>query len=312
VSHARPDDPAPGGLEAGIRGAVRKALRDGRRTVVAAHGCAAADAWHRVEVTAEPLGGAPELQGLLLLSFADEPPATEPAAAQPGSVAEHDEPILRQLEDELETVREDLQGSLQDLQASNQELRVANEEVMSVNEEMRASNEELETSKEELQSLNEELTTVNDTLSDRVVELQQAHNDLDNLLTSSNVATVILDTTFHVRRFTPAATRLFDLTAADVGRPIGNVRARGQRSGPPARRRGRAREPSPDQRRGPGRRRLVVRASGAALSHARRPHRGGRDHVSRTSRPRRCRSAALCRSDRGHRPRAARRAWTRT
>jgi two-component system CheB/CheR fusion protein len=214
------------GLEAGIRGAVRKALRDGGRMVVRGARVRRGDAWHRVEVTAEPLGGAPGLQGLLLVSFADEPPATEPAAARPGSVPEHDEPILRQLEDELETVREDLQGSLQDLQGANQELRVANEEVMSVNEEMRASNEELETSKEELQSLNEELTTVNDTLNDRVVELQQAHNDLDNLLTSSNIATVILDTTFHVRRFTPAATRLFDLTAADVGRPIGSVRAR--------------------------------------------------------------------------------------
>src|SRR4029077_242802 len=48
----------------------------------------------------------------------------------------------------------------------------------------------------------------------------------DNLLTSSNIATIMLDTTFHVRRFTPAATRLFDLTSADVGRPIGNVRQR--------------------------------------------------------------------------------------
>jgi two-component system CheB/CheR fusion protein len=149
---------------------------------------------------------------------------------------------------------------------------------MSVNEEMRASNEELETSKEELQSLNEELTTVNDTLHDRVVELQQAHNDLDNLLTSSNIATVILDTTFHVRRFTPAATRLFDLTAADYTYVEG-ITVRGHRSGAPRTTPGGAREPSPDQRRGPGRRRLVVRASGAALSHARRPHRGGRDHV---------------------------------
>jgi two-component system CheB/CheR fusion protein len=94
---------------------------------------------------------------------------------------------------------------------------------MSVNEELRSANEELETSKEELQSLNEELTTVNAELRDKVLELEHANDDLDNLLTSSNIATVFLDTRFHVRRFTPAATRLFDFTPAAIGRPIGDV-----------------------------------------------------------------------------------------
>jgi len=216
---------ARAGLEVGIRAAVRKALREERPTVIRGARVRRGDAWHRVEITAEPLVGA-EIQGLLLLSFADERPATEPLTDLQGTTAEHDQPIVRQLEDELETMRGDLHGSLEDLQSSNQELRVANEEIMSVNEEMRSSNEELETSKEELQSLNEELTTLNATLHDRVVELQQAHNDLNNLLTSSNIATIMLDTTFQVRRFTPAATRLFDLTSADVGRRIGNVRQR--------------------------------------------------------------------------------------
>ena len=94
---------------------------------------------------------------------------------------------------------------------------------MSINEELRSSNEELETSKEELQSLNEELSTVNTQLEDKVTELEQTNNDLDNLLTSTNIATIFLDTSFHVRRFTPAANRLFDLTPADLGRRIGDV-----------------------------------------------------------------------------------------
>jgi two-component system CheB/CheR fusion protein len=214
------------GLEPRLRGAIRNALHAGERTVVTGARVRRGDAWHGVRVTAEPLKEPRELEGLLLVSFVDEPEAAAPLPDAPGSQRDHDAPVLRQLEDELKSMREDLQGSLEELQSSNQELRVANEEVMSVNEELRSSNEELETSKEELQSLNEELTTVNAELKDKVVELEQANNDLDNLLTSSNIATVFLDTRFHVRRFTPAATRLFDLTPAAVGRPIGEIAPR--------------------------------------------------------------------------------------
>src|SRR5438094_807447 len=149
-----------------------------------------------------------------------------PGTGQFGAPAEREEPGDRQLEDELRATREDLQGTIGELESSNQELKVANEEILSVNEELRSSNEELETSKEELNSLNEELNTVNTQLEDKVTQLQQANNDLDNLLTSTNIATIFLDTTFHVRRFTPVATRLFNLIATDVGRPIGDLAQR--------------------------------------------------------------------------------------
>jgi DNA-binding CsgD family transcriptional regulator len=81
---------------------------------------------------------------------------------------------------------------------------------MSINEELQSSNEELETSKEELQSLNEELNTVNAQLQDKVEELEGTNNDLANLLASTDVATIFLDTHFAIKRFTPAATRLED------------------------------------------------------------------------------------------------------
>jgi two-component system CheB/CheR fusion protein len=214
------------GLQSKLRAAIRKAVADGQRTVVTGARALRGDRWHRVRLTVEPLSGAREIDGLLLVTFADEPETPPPVPDDPDPSRQHAEPLVRELEDELRTTRADLQSSVEDLEVSNQELRVANEEVMSVNEELRSSNEELETSKEELQSLNEELTTVNAELEQNVAALQGANNDLDNLLTSSNVATVFLDTKFHVRRFTPAATRLFDLSAADVGRPIGDVASR--------------------------------------------------------------------------------------
>ena len=123
---------------------------------------------------------------------------------------------MHQLEYELKTTKEDLQQTIEDL-------RAANEELMSVNEELQSSNEELETSKEELQSLNEELTTANAQLESKIAELEATNNDLDNLLTSTNIATLFLDTQLRIRRFTPAATRLFSLIPSDIGRPIGDI-----------------------------------------------------------------------------------------
>jgi PAS domain S-box-containing protein len=94
---------------------------------------------------------------------------------------------------------------------------------MSVNEEMQSSNEELETSKEELQSLNEELTTANAQLEGNIGALEASKNDLDNLLTSTNIATLFLDAQFRVRRYTPAATQLFSLIPSDIGRPLADI-----------------------------------------------------------------------------------------
>jgi len=141
---------------------------------------------------------------------------TLPGASAAGAPAISGSQQLRRLESELEATREDLQRSIEDL-------RGANEELTSLNEELQSSNEELETSKEELQSLNEELSTANSQLEAKVDELEAARNDLDNLLASTNIATLFLDTDFRIRRYTPAATRLFSLIPSDIGRPLGDI-----------------------------------------------------------------------------------------
>jgi two-component system CheB/CheR fusion protein len=213
------------GLQTKLRAAIGDALADGRRRRVAGAHVRRGDGWHRVELTVERVRIARETEGVLLVCFVDEPRVSAvPNVVDVGE--DRDEPGARELEAELRTTREDLQGTIAELEGSNQELTVANEEVMSVNEELRSSNEELETSKEELSSLNEELNTVNAQLEDSVDQLQQVNNDLDNLLTSTNIATIFLDTTLRVRRFTPVATRLFDLMAPDVGRSIGDLAQR--------------------------------------------------------------------------------------
>ena len=206
------------GLRTQLRGAIQEAIRDNRRVVLPGVQMRRGNTFRCVKVTVEPLNAAnTEIEGLWLVSLEDEPEIPAPTAAHTAAEARAgDAALVHQLEYELKSTKEDLQQTIEDV-------RAANEELMSVNEEFQSSNEELETSKEELQSLNEELTTANTQLEGKIGELEATNNDLDNLLTSTNIATLFLDTQLRIRRFTPAATRLFSLIPSDIGRPIGDI-----------------------------------------------------------------------------------------
>ena len=130
----------------------------------------------------------------------------------------------QELERELSETRDYLQSIQEQHDAANEELQASNEEVQSANEELQSINEELETSKEELESTNEELTTVNEEMANRNAELNRLNSDLTNLQTSTKLAIVLLGRDLTIRRFSAQAERQFNLLAADVGRPISNVR----------------------------------------------------------------------------------------
>jgi two-component system, chemotaxis family, CheB/CheR fusion protein len=115
---------------------------------------------------------------------------------------------------------ERLQVMAEKYEITNEELRVANEELQSTNEEYRSTAEELETSKEELQLINEKLVTVNNELQEKVHEISQAHNDLENLLAATDIATIFLDRSLCIQRITPPFERIFNIVAGDKGRPI--------------------------------------------------------------------------------------------
>jgi two-component system CheB/CheR fusion protein len=132
-------------------------------------------------------------------------------------------PRIAELEKELQITRESHQTTIEELESSNEELKSTNEEMQSSNEELQSTNEEMESSKEELQSLNEELQTVNSELQSKVEELSAAHNDMNNLLNSTEIATIFVDSKLCIRRFTSKATAIINLIQTDIGRPLKHV-----------------------------------------------------------------------------------------
>jgi two-component system CheB/CheR fusion protein len=208
-----------------LRAALHRAFREEQMVAVSGIRVKRNGDYHTVRVTIRPVKDVKEVkegEGLYLVTFEDEV-AMPPVAPVVESVPHDAEAIIRQLEYELKATREDLQSTIEEVETANEELKASNEEIMSINEELQSANEELETSKEELQSLNEELSTVNAQLQDKVEELEGTTNDLANLLGSTDIATIFLDTDFAIKRFTPAATRLINLIPADVGRPLSDI-----------------------------------------------------------------------------------------
>ena len=120
---------------------------------------------------------------------------------------------MQDLEQELQFTRENLQATIEELETSNEELQATNEELL-------ASNEELQSTNEELQSTNEELYTVNSEYQNKIIELTEVQNDVDNLLSSSRIGILILDEDLCIRRYSLQAGGLFNLVESDIGRPL--------------------------------------------------------------------------------------------
>ena len=169
---------------------------------------------------------ADESRGYILVIF--EPATAGDEAQQARFVS--DEPVARQLEDELMRLKSQLRSSIEQHEFQAEELKASNEELQAMNEELRSAAEELETGKEELQSINEELITVNQELKVKVEEVSMSSNNLQNLINATDIGTIFLDRSLRVVLFTPASGKIFNLIAADYGRSLSDItnRLRGE------------------------------------------------------------------------------------
>jgi two-component system CheB/CheR fusion protein len=171
-----------------------------------------------INLTVQVITTPKSLSGSLMVIFTDVAPSVKALKKQSGAGTNQ-----KVMESELRQNHELMQSLREEMQSSQEELKSSNEELQSTNEELQSTNEELTTSKEEMQSLNEELQTVNAELHSKVEDLSWVNNDMENLLNSTEIATVFLDGALNVRRFTDHATDLFKLIPSDVGRLLSDV-----------------------------------------------------------------------------------------
>jgi two-component system CheB/CheR fusion protein len=129
----------------------------------------------------------------------------------------------KEIEQRIIDLEQELQFTKENLQATIEELETSNEELQATNEELLASNEELQSTNEELQSVNEELYTVNSEHQRKIMELTELNNDIDNLLTSTEIGTVFLDEQLQVRKFTSPTQQVFNIIESDIGRPFDHL-----------------------------------------------------------------------------------------
>ncbi|MFP4521423.1 MAG: chemotaxis protein CheB [Fibrobacterota bacterium] len=131
--------------------------------------------------------------------------------------------MSRETEDHIKDLEQELQFSRENLQATIEELETSNEELQATNEELLASNEELQSTNEELQSTNEELHTVNTEYQNKIIELTELQNDVDNMLASSQIIKIFLDENLEIRKFSPNADEIFRILDTDTGRPLSHL-----------------------------------------------------------------------------------------
>lgn len=174
-----------------------------------------------LNLTVKPILEQIAVRGLMMVVFEEViAPSKKDKRALKSVSLKRKSKSIEELEHELQYTKESLQTNIEELETSNEELKSTNEELQSTNEELQSTNEELETSKEELQSLNEESVIINAELQARIDEYSKANDDMKNLLDSTEIATIFLDTDLRIRLFTPSVTGIIPLTATDTGRPI--------------------------------------------------------------------------------------------
>lgn len=210
------------GLRHELVGAFQKAARQSEEVTVRGVEIKGESGVQTVDLTIQAVTEPEALRGLIMVVFRDVITLARNKSTRSRSASLASAEIAESKE-EARHAQEEVRAMREEMQTSQEEFRAVNEELQSANEELQSTNEELTTSREEMQSMNEELQTVNAEQLARLDELAWATSDMNNLLNSTQIATIFLDKGLCVRRFTTGSERVFRLIPADVGRPLTDI-----------------------------------------------------------------------------------------
>ncbi|MCE8423483.1 MAG: PAS domain-containing protein, partial [Candidatus Methanoperedens sp.] len=207
------------GLKYELNIAIRKATARKKEVIFKDLNVKTNGSFQTVNLIVRPLTEPENMQGLMVVIFQDVPGRPSNPAKKGDTKSQINQNVI-DLELELKSTRENLQATIEEMETSNEELQSTNEEFQASNEELQSTNEELETSREELQSTNEELMTLNMEHTSKIEENVRVTNDMNNMLTSTEIATVFLDKDLSIKGFTPAVKKIINLVKTDIGRPL--------------------------------------------------------------------------------------------
>ncbi len=154
-----------------------------------------------------------EVEKYIAISFIEETVSSNPVTDVVYTPDEQTQQRIMELDISLVECQRMYREALEDLDTTSEELQSSNEELM-------AANEELQSTNEELQSVNEELYTVNSEYQQKIVELTDINNDLENLLTATELAVLFLDSDLRIRRYTRPMTNFINIMDFDLNRPF--------------------------------------------------------------------------------------------
>ncbi len=211
------------GLKFELNAAIRRVITQKKDIIFKDLNVKTNGAIQTVNLVVKPIVRPETMQGLMMVIFEDVQTPKLSRSSKKKYTAQQMYEHVTDLEHELKSTKENLQATIEELQTSNEELKSTNEELQSANEELQSANEELEASREELQSINEELMTLNAEHNEKLEEFSGVINDMNNLLVSTEIATIFLDNNLRIKGFTPAVTRIINLIETDIGRPVSDI-----------------------------------------------------------------------------------------
>jgi two-component system, chemotaxis family, CheB/CheR fusion protein len=207
----------PDALAVAVGTVSKKALKLNEKVALQSVPLAIGESLVLVDIVVIPTQSRKDDEGALVILFKEQQAKGRRQKSVPQFDFQfHSKELLSQTEAELQEMKESLASAFEKINASNENMHSFNEELLSANEEMQSTNEEM-------QSVNEELQTINAERLQKIKELTDLNDELDNFFKSNVNGQMFVDNDLILKRFSPSTTAFINLQKGDVGRPIGHI-----------------------------------------------------------------------------------------